>query len=269
MPSFSIFGKKKDKHLSQSQTQQQKQQQVEASGPTKLTNKQEWDIKMNKKIVNDDSFRINDSVGTKEESQDLEQIHAKIDSTENESLESTRRALRMLNETEEVGVKTADELVMQGEQLKRVEGNLDEVDQTLKESEKAIKQINSNFVTGYMRAIFKGDSKKSNTTAKKDESMFVKTTTPQTKTTVGSAFSSQSQSKPTQASVITGSDREKEMNENLDAMSSGLARLQMLSLDMGREIDSQAPSINRIQNKVDNNQAKITSQNTAMTKQLK
>lgn len=267
MPSFSIFSKKKDK-------QQQPTVSIVEEGPTKLTNKQEWDIKMNQKIVNKDSLQINDSVGTKEEYQNLDQIHAKIDSTENESLESTRRALRMLNETEEVGVKTADELVTQGEQLKRVENNMDEVGSTLKESEKAIKQINSNFVTGYMRAIFKGDSKKNKPDQDKKGSVFTITSDASSSNSKKSgggfvAFNAQSQSKPAQATVITGSDREKEMNENIDAMSSGLARLQMLSMDMGREIDSQKPRIDRIQNKVDDNQAKITSQNTAMTKQLK
>ena len=39
---------------------------------------------------------------------DLEALQQKIGQVENDSLESTRRALRSLNETHEVGVKTAE-----------------------------------------------------------------------------------------------------------------------------------------------------------------
>ena len=38
----------------------------------------------------------------------LEQIKLKIGKTENDSLASTQRALRMLNDTEDVGIKTSE-----------------------------------------------------------------------------------------------------------------------------------------------------------------
>ena len=38
----------------------------------------------------------------------LEQIKLKIGKTENDSLSSTQRALRMLNDTEDVGIKTSE-----------------------------------------------------------------------------------------------------------------------------------------------------------------
>ena len=63
----------------------------------------------------DDDFQFGNrgtsSIGSSKygkDDEDLEALQQKIGQVENDSLESTRRALRCLNETEEVGVKTAE-----------------------------------------------------------------------------------------------------------------------------------------------------------------
>jgi succinate dehydrogenase/fumarate reductase flavoprotein subunit len=64
---------------------------------------------------------------------------------ENESLESTRRALRSLNESHEVGTRTAEELVRQGEQLQRVDERLSDVNSTLTATQRNLNQVSIYF----------------------------------------------------------------------------------------------------------------------------
>jgi hypothetical protein len=60
----------------------------------------------NQDYKNTDKNRWEDS-NLKDEPK-LEQIKLKIGKTENDSLASTQRALRMLNDTEDVGIKTSE-----------------------------------------------------------------------------------------------------------------------------------------------------------------
>ena len=78
----------------------------------------------------------------------------------------------------------------------------------------------------------------------------------------------QAASKP-QFATITGSDREAEINKNLDLMSDGLGRLKNLSLDMQNELNRQDPLIGRLTAKTDTTHSRIENQNTQMKKILK
>jgi hypothetical protein len=75
----------------------------------------------------------------------LRSLQERIARSENESLESTHRSLRLLNETHDLGAHTAQELVRQGEKLERVEATMDGVDQTLTSTQKNLNQIKSIF----------------------------------------------------------------------------------------------------------------------------
>ena len=75
--------------------------------------------------------------------------------------------------------------------------------------------------------------------------------------------------KQQQFATITGSDREAEMNKNLDEISSGLGRLKNLGMDMQKELDRQDPLINRLNDKSDRTQSRIENQNDQMRKILK
>lgn len=76
---------------------------------------------------------------------ELKRIHEQIGNVENESLASTQRALRALRESEEIGTKTASELVEQGEKLQRIEETLDGVDVKLDSTQKNINQLKGFF----------------------------------------------------------------------------------------------------------------------------
>lgn len=65
---------------------------------------------------------------------------------------------------------------------------------------------------------------------------------------------------------ITGSDREKEINKNLEEMSKGLSHLTSLAKDMQFELDRQNPLIDRISEKTDRTHGRIESQNAQIKK---
>lgn len=57
---------------------------------------------------NDDDVQFGNRNKRSNDNDELNQLQQRIGHVENESLESTYRALRSLNETREIGVKTAE-----------------------------------------------------------------------------------------------------------------------------------------------------------------
>ena len=199
---------------------------------------------------------------------DLKQLHERIGQAENESLESTRRALRCLNETHEVGVNTARELVRQGEQLSSLDGRLDDVNSTLTATQKNLNQIKSIF--GGIANKFSSWSNKSTTKSRgatSSGSSGGATMTPSN--SFVDAAPTIARGPSSQFAVITGSDREQELNQNLDEMSVGLSRLASLAKDMQFELDKQNPLIDKLGGKIENTNATITHQNAQIKKLLK
>ena len=192
-------------------------------------------------------------------------IQERIGVVENESLESTRRTLRMLNETEEIGVKTAEELVRQGEKLENIDGRLDDVDQTLNATQKNLNQIKSVF-GGLKNKFFGGGAAAKPAEPKRNSTPATMSTSKSMSQMPSSTAASRSVG---QHAVITGSDREKEINSNLDEMSLGLARLKNLAHDMSFELDRQNPIIDRLNEKTERTKTKIDDQNTQIQRVLK
>lgn len=64
---------------------------------------------------------------------------------ENRTLQSTERSIGLLRDSEQVGIATAEELSRQREQLERTDKRLDEINQTLRFSQKHINGIKSVF----------------------------------------------------------------------------------------------------------------------------
>lgn len=208
--------------------------------------------------TNDDEYKFGNR-NRAQEDDDIRFIQEKIGRVENDSLESTTRALRILNETQEIGAKTAEELYRQGEQLKTVDERLDEVNNTLNATQKNLNQVKSVF-GGLKNKFFGWSSKNVNTETKKQE----------IKREAVSVNNLQSFSKPKAEFVpITGSDREREMHKNLDEMSAGLKRLAAMGLDMQFELDKQNNVIDRITEKSIKTDERINDQNAQMKRILK
>jgi len=202
---------------------------------------------------------------SRDDSNELKRLQERIGQVENDSVESTQRALRSLNEAQETGTKTAEELVRQGEQLNNIDQKLDDVDQTLTATQKNINQIKSIF--GGIKNKFMGSgSKSAQSTEKfnKDRQINEKKIT-RTLAETSSKSANKISQKP-EFETITGSDREKELNGNLDAMSAGLKNLNSLALDMKFELDRQNPLIERITDKSERTHNKIDAQDKQMAR---
>lgn len=64
---------------------------------------------------------------------------------EDRTLNSTNRSISLLRDSEQIGIITAEELMRQREQLERTDKRLDEINQTLRFSQKHINGIKSVF----------------------------------------------------------------------------------------------------------------------------
>ena len=73
---------------------------------------------------------------------------------EERTLDSSQRSLGLLHESEKVGVATAEELARQKDQLRGTEQRLDDINSTLKQSERHLQGIKSIF--GGLRNYFSG-----------------------------------------------------------------------------------------------------------------
>merc|ERR1712241_944625 len=74
-----------------------------------------------------------------------QQLLLKKKEIEAKTLDSSNRSLSLLYESEKVGAATGEELQRQKEQLLRTEGRLDDINSTLKQSERHLNGIKSVF----------------------------------------------------------------------------------------------------------------------------
>ena len=73
------------------------------------------------------------------------QLLEKRNQVQESSLQSTRNALSMIVESEQVGIKTAEELLNQREKLTKVDADLDDITGNLRETHKNMKQMGGFF----------------------------------------------------------------------------------------------------------------------------
>ncbi|XP_068166964.1 synaptosomal-associated protein 29 [Antennarius striatus] len=203
------------------------------------------------------------------------------------AVDSSYRSLGLIYESEKMGVETAEELMRQGEALKRTDKMLDSMDQNLKTSQRHITSIKS--VWGGLVNYFRG---KPETKPPPEEPKAYQAS----ESLQGALSSSREQEDKYQAShpnlrklnvggfgdspsLDDGSVRQngypqnrhlreahQTLDKNLDGMCEGLSRLKNLGLGLQSEIDSQDNSIDSLLNRVDKMDVKIQNTNQQMKK---
>ncbi|XP_067600623.1 synaptosomal-associated protein 23 isoform X1 [Pseudorca crassidens] len=212
-----------------------------------------------------------------------EEIQLRANQVTDESLESTRRILGLAIESQDAGIKTITTLDEQGEQLKRVEEGMDQINKDMREAEKTLTELNKccglcvcpcnrfsdvgcfyetrtkNFESSKVyKATWRdgGDNSPSNVVSKQP----------------GRVTNGQPQQATTGAASggyikrITNDAREDEMEENLTQVGSILGNLKNMALDIGNEIDAQNRQIERITEKADTNKDRIDNANARAKK---
>lgn len=274
-----------------------------------LNNHMDDDARMTAEFLNTSSstFLASDRLQPGPEKQAADEVEVRrqeilrqMREVENRTLQSTKNSKIMLNESEKVGLETAEELVKQREQLSNTERKLDNIMGDLKDTQKNINSIKSVFSSlktwwstpkqDPQKDATKGSSSKPTSPTEPSVSGDKILQNPN----LGSAYEkSQTSIAVTQktskhpALQLRGFEEEEDdnlpnqdfretsrrVNEQLDAdlddLSSGLSRLKGLAQGLGEEITDQNTLLDRISEKAERADTTIGSQNTQMKKLLK
>jgi len=203
--------------------------------------------------------------------QQRQQLAQRRREIEERTMASSERGLGLLHESEKVGVATAEELSRQKEQLVKTEQKLDDINSSLRSSEKHIQGIRSVF--GSIRNYFSGHS---STAAPPPPS-----SQPDPRlSTSASADPIQPQQRqayphhpalrdtPGPGQRQPGSVDEA-LDRNLDDMASGLARLKGLAQGLNSELSEHNEILDRVSDKTEKVGFKVDKQNKDMNKILK
>jgi len=195
---------------------------------------------------------------------ELESLQLKANQVTDESLESTRRMIQLCEDSQAVGAKTLDMLDQQGEQLARVEGDMDKINAEMKEAEKHITGMekwcglcvcpwNRHRRIRDTDAKWKGDAKGSGGGGKGSGAVSKQ---PGRSNGGGSV-------KPDGPMInrINDDAREDEMEENLQAVGGILSNLKAMSQDMNAELDKQNKGLDRMNLKSHTVDKRITQAN--------
>uniref|UniRef100_A0A087YC04 Multifunctional fusion protein n=1 Tax=Poecilia formosa TaxID=48698 RepID=A0A087YC04_POEFO len=194
---------------------------------------------------------------------ELADLQTRADQIADESLESTRRMLSLVEESKDAGIRTLVMLDEQGEQLDRVEEGMNKVNADLKEAEKDLKDIGQ--CCGLICPCVKKSSIKGGGQAWGANQDGVVNSQP------GARVVDEREQMAISGGFIrrvTDDARENEMDENLEQVGGIIGNLRHMALDMGQEIDTQNRQIERIMEKADSNKTRIDEANQRATKML-
>lgn len=212
------------------------------------------------------------------EDMDLEQVEAESDRVTNESLEATRRIRATALETREIGQQSLAALDQQGEQLRRVEHNVDGINQDAKQAERHLTQMERccglclcpctpkhNFEGSSNYSGFKSDN------PEYDESGNVIVAQPGAggQSARGAGRGQAKAGEKQYVKSITGDAREEEMNANIGFASDILGDLKAQAKAMGGELDDQNKLLDRLNDKTDSNTKRVEQASDRTTRLLR
>ncbi|CAF0880089.1 unnamed protein product [Didymodactylos carnosus] len=175
-------------------------------------------------------------------SNELDSIQTKINEKTNESLESTRRMLGMVDETKDVGIRTLVMLGEQGEKLDNIEQNMDRIDSNMDEAERQLTNLQK--CCGLCVLPWNKKFSRRATSMNSNENK-VKTTEPKAAmyedTMRGNGMPSNGY-----IPKVTNDAREDEMEENLQLVHSYVGGLKNMAIDMGNVLEGQNKQIDNI-----------------------
>ena len=175
-----------------------------------------------------------------------------------QSLSSTQRMVQYLSDADSAAIDTMTNLETQGEQLNRVENNLDKIDLEIRQANENITQLDrccglclcpcrkSSKLKDYSDTEKITFSSKSKSTSNSSSNARVKENM-NNNGAAGDSYIKQ----------ITGDEVEQEMKENMESVSSYLQDLKSKARAMGTEIEYQNEKIDRINAKVQMNKVNI------------
>lgn len=218
---------------------------------------------------------------------DLEQRHQQLiqrrKEIEDRTIQSSKNSISLLRDSEQIGAATAEELIKQREQLERTEKRLDDINSTLRFSQKHIQGIKSVF--GSLKNYLSGKSldapipstklSESSSSGSVSSSAALSNSLDQVQTNMASTHPSlklkglleddEDDLRPNSATDSVS----KILEKNLDEMSGSLARLKGLAIGLSEEIGSQNDLIDNITDKAERADIMLQKQNKDMAHLLR
>jgi len=195
---------------------------------------------------------------------------------EDRTIHSTERSIGLLRDSEQIGIATAEELSRQREQLERTDKRLDEINQTLRFSQKHINGIKSVFSS--LKNYMSGRSDQSPTISSSSSAATTVAANERNGFSAANDYDRyenhpntrlRSQGYQTQTNTASGSkDISARLEANLQEMSSSISRLKGLATDLSVEIDSQNDMLDIITDKTEIADITLRKQNKDMQKIL-
>lgn len=201
-----------------------------------------------------------------------------IEKTLQESLDSTERSRRHLENSEKIGTATAQQLLEQREKLENTEKNLDEIHRTTQMTQRNLNSLKSFFGGFFKNKLSKKPQEPSETPTAVPQSKSASRLS-ETAASLSTGGSSASFSGPSGQRTLNESSRaaikgtrweamDNQIDENLDMMSANLRNLQRLGQDLGKEVDAQNEMLDRIHYKADRNDVIVRDQDKQMQRIL-
>uniref|UniRef100_A0A6M2E5H4 Putative ubisnap n=1 Tax=Amblyomma tuberculatum TaxID=48802 RepID=A0A6M2E5H4_9ACAR len=236
--------------------------------------------------------------------QQRDQLLLERQQLEDSILQSSNSAVRVLYDTEQVGIATAEELAHQGEQLRNVDRKLDTINTNLKVSQKHLNSMKSIFwkhqelLSGvgavpmppemWVPLLVFGDEEEERPTTelektldkvKQDGSASKPSTHPAFRVRgldtsgFGAGFEDAKEDFATPARQAPYKSRTAEVEQKLDSnlaeLDSGLGRLKFLAQGLGKELDDQNELLDKLTDKTDLAEGTVVHQNSQIRRILK
>ncbi|XP_077095120.1 synaptosomal-associated protein 25-B [Siphateles boraxobius] len=191
---------------------------------------------------------------------ELTDMQARADQLGDESLESTRRMLQLVEESKDAGIRTLVMLDEQGEQLERIEEGMDQINKDMKEAEKNLTDLGNlcGLCPCPCNKLKGGGQSWGNNQDGVVSSQPARVVDEREQMAISGGFIRR----------VTNDARENEMDENLEQVGGIIGNLRHMALDMGNEIDTQNRQIDRIMDQADSNKTRIDEANQRATKML-
>lgn len=194
-------------------------------------------------------------------------------------LESSKKSVRLLKDTEEIAVATSRELHSQSEQLVKTQKSLEALNSSLKNNQQLINQIKSPF--GFVKNFVR--NKQESLRSWKNKKPVVKIKDPNTSKSSSNETNLEDSCSHKPSCILdlkvsnnqmkskhfsNFNDLEKTLDDDLDEISCSVVRLKNLALEMGNEIDMQNENLDQIINKTDKVSGILQKQNKTVTKMM-
>lgn len=199
---------------------------------------------------------------------ELAAIRAQTARSQQDTLDSSRAALRQLKDTVEVGETTKGKLMQQGEQLDRIEKTAERADDNAQQSYESARDLHKHkgILPFSVKQWFTGKKKRKEDQELEERQQALDQQLLESRAATSSGARPTTGSVPPTAAALSqqrqyADDKEREIDENLDEMSSHLAILRGQAQDMNSELDRQNVSIKRTEATVEHTDYTLNSAN--------